>query len=73
MACEIPLALTQTGSPVTMPAQQKRALPYQPLNPPVGGVEAERRSLQDKGFSDAAIRTILSATHDTTCKVYNGM
>ena len=63
----------QTGSPVTMLVQQGHAVPHRPpLNPPVGCMEAERHTLQDKGFSDAAIRTILAATCDTTHKVYNG-
>ena len=35
-------------------------------------MEAEWRTLQDKGFSDAAIRTVLAATCDTSRKVYNG-
>ena len=35
-------------------------------------MEAERRSLQDKGFSEAAIKTILAATRDTTRAVYKG-
>ena len=34
-----------------------------PGGPPVDGVEAERRAFQDQGFSDAAIRMILAATH----------
>ena len=38
---------------------------------PVDGVEAERHALQDKDFSDAAFRTILTATRDTSRKVYN--
>ena len=65
-------APTQMGSPVTMPAQQGNALPHRPLNPQVDGVEAEWHTLQDKGFSDAAIGTILTATCDTTQKVYKG-
>ena len=34
-------------------------------------MEAERRTLRDKDFSDAGIRTILTAVHDTSRKVYN--
>ena len=32
----------------------------------------ERRALQGKGFLDAAIATILTATHDSSRKVYHG-
>ena len=34
-------------------------------------MEAERHACQDKGFSDAVIRTILTATCDTSRTVYN--
>ena len=34
-------------------------------------MEAEQHTLQDKGFSEAAIRTILAATLDSSRKVYN--
>ena len=69
-----PLATMQTESPVTMPPRQGHALPHQLGDPPVDGVGAEWRTLQDKGFSDAAIRTILAATHDTSqrCTVADG-
>ena len=60
------LTSTLGGSPVTMPARQGHVLPHQPGDSLVDGVEAEQRALQDKGFSDAAIRTILTATHDTS-------
>ena len=33
-------------------------------------MEAERRALHDKDFSDSAIRTILAATRDTSRQVY---
>ena len=65
-------APSQNGSLVTTPAGQGRALPHQPLDSPVDGLEAEWRALQNKVFSDAANRTILAATHDTTREVYNG-
>ena len=35
-------------------------------------MKAEWRSLQDRGFSEAAIKTILAATRDTTGAVYKG-
>ena len=53
-----------------MPTRQRHTLPHRLGDPPVDGVEAERHTLQDKGFSDAAIRTILAATCDTSRKVY---
>ena len=33
-------------------------------------MEAEQHSLQDKGISESAIRTILATTRDTTKTVY---
>ena len=65
-------APTQRGSPVTTPAQQGHALRHRALNSPLDSVESEWHLLQDKGFSDAPIRTILATTRDTTRKVYNG-
>ena len=59
------------GSPVTTPTRQGCTLSHRPGDSPVDGVEAERRSLMDKSFSGAAIRTILAATRDTSRKVYN--
>ena len=50
----------------------KRVLYHTNLVTPVDSMEAEWHALQDKGFSDAAIRTILAATRDTSQKVYNG-
>ena len=61
----------QAGSPVTTPARQVRALPHRPVNPPVNSVAAEQRALQYKGFSESVIRTILAATYDIICNVYN--
>ena len=54
------------GSPVTTPTQQGHALPHRPGYPPVGSMETEQCTLQDKGFSHATIRTIFAATHDTS-------
>ena len=64
-------AHTQMESPVTIPAQQGRALPHRPGDSQVDNVEAEWCAIQDKDFSNAAIRTILAATSDTSQKVYN--
>ena len=56
----------QMEPPVTTPAQQGRALPHRPGDSPVNGVETEGCALQNRDFSDAAIRTILAAIHDTS-------
>ena len=66
-----PLAPMQMGSPVTMPDRQRHALLDGPGDSPVDGMEAEWHTLQIKSFSEATIRTILSATHDSSGKVYN--
>ena len=53
-------ALMQEGSPVTMPAQQGHLF------------HAEQHFLQDKGFSEAAIKMIFATTRDTTRAMHNG-
>ena len=66
-----PAPMQEESTVTTLAPKTGYALPHQPLNTTVDGVEAERHALHNKGFSDDAIRTILAATHKTSRKVYN--
>ena len=70
MTCEIPLLLTRRRNLLSQCLPDKGVLYYTDLDTlPVDGVEAEWCALQDKDISDAAIRTIFSASRDTSRKV----
>ena len=56
----------QDGSPVTTPARKGHAFPQGLEDPQVDCVEAERQVLQDRGFSEAAIKKALTATRDSS-------
>ena len=70
MACEIAFQLPCQNDILSQHLPDKGMVYHTDLVTPVDGVEAERRALQGKGFSDATIATIFTATHDSSRKVY---
>ena len=72
MACEIPLLFPRRKDFLSQRLADKGTLFHADLKTLRLTVEAKWRSFQGQGFSEVTIKTILSATRDTSRVVYKG-
>ena len=63
---------TQHGSSVTVAAGEGHALPLRAEDPQVGGLEAERQTLEGAGLSAEVIGTALASSRPASRRVYDG-